>query len=204
MRAFAGNDVVDLGDPARAEHFPEDAEGFAARHLALREREAYDALEPKDKFGWFWTRFAAKEAAFKAFDQAGLPTPRGGGGYAVLEVSADARSVVHLPTGARATLAQFDETAERIHAVFFLEGEEGTQARLFHTIRALPAGADARDFVRDLLVALAARAFEAPLSWFSPTTVEGRPRLLDRGRLTPFSVSLSHSGRFAAASLLLA
>ena len=190
--AFAGNDVVDLAAPSlslRAEEGPAAADRWRTRHLTDRERNAG---------GPFWTLFAVKEAAWKAFAQAGIRGTHGG--FRDFEVHLGARRVEHRPSGLAAEIARLEGDGDRVHCVVVFQ--QTAAGRLTDAAVRVPAGLSPGDAAREALLDLAARAFGGPRERFAVAWKNGAPALLEAGRFRDASVSIAHSGRYAAASLL--
>jgi phosphopantetheinyl transferase (holo-ACP synthase) len=198
--AFTGNDVVDLEQARR--RGPLEPE-WIERHLTDAERFRIAAAPEEDLLLLFWTHFAAKEAASKAFAQAGLETPRGG--YRMIEVDLDRRRVTHLPSGAEGGLL-LDADSDRIHAIALVAGGEGwreERGQFFFEVGRLAQGRDASDYARELLAAgVAARRGSDPAA-LAVAARAGFPCLIEGGRWLDWSVSLSHAGRFVAWSCLV-
>lgn len=192
-RAYAGNDVLDLAPDLRAKRGSGAERDFRDRHLTGRERAGA---------GPFWSLFAAKEAAGKAFEQAGVVVPPGA--FRDLEVDLAALCVTHLPSGARARVVLLDRDSDKVHCVAVCGSGEGAAAPLSR-VCVVPSGEDPGDTAREALLDLAAGAAPGPggRARFAVGTRGGVPALLESGVWQNWSVSLSHSGRFAAASLLL-
>ena len=191
-RACAGNDVLDLSPALRAGRAPEAELDFRRRHLTDRERSAGAP---------FWSLFAAKESAAKALAQAGIEVPRAA--FRDLEADLDSRCVTHVPSGARALLALLEADARRVHCVAVF-GDAGGAAPL-SGIREVPPGGDPGEEAREALIDLLVTAAPGPggRARFAVGSRGGVPVVLESGSWRDWSVSLSHSGRFAASSLLL-
>jgi phosphopantetheinyl transferase (holo-ACP synthase) len=193
-----GNDVVDVADPAVRGAVGSDSvrqSARIARHLTDAEATRLRAHPARARRRLFWWLFAAKEAAHKAFAQAGHETPRGG--YRLLEVDLDGGRVVHLPTGLAATIARFEADRRRIHCVV-TAGDVPENALLLCGLRRVPSGRSPSEEARDALARGLANRFGGSPDRWAVGEKDGAPRLLEAGRWIDASISLSHSGRFAA------
>jgi hypothetical protein len=190
-RAYAGNDVLDLAPDLRANRASGAEREFRDRHLTARERAG---TAP------FWSLFAAKEAAGKAFAQAGVAVAPGA--FRDLEVDLAALCVTHVPSGARARVALLEADSDKVHCVAVCG--QGEAAAPLSLVCVVPSGVDPGDAAREALLDLAAAAAPGPggRTRFAVGTRGGVPAVLESGVWRDWSVSLSHSGRFAAASLL--
>jgi hypothetical protein len=192
---LAGNDVVDLGDPANASPHAR----FVERVFAESERAAIAGS--RDPSLLTWSFFAAKEAAFKVACKMG-PRP----------VFAHRRFVVDPSLGsvrfADLTLRlRIEREQDCLHALAWTEGECP-----FGIATAVDRGHDLGIAARRLVATSLARRLRcspamlaivrdpAPEAWDSL----GPPRLLRYGVPVPFDVSLSHDGRFVAFAACLA
>ncbi|HEY7369642.1 MAG TPA: 4'-phosphopantetheinyl transferase superfamily protein [Thermoanaerobaculia bacterium] len=199
MSCFVGNDVVDVADPAVRGAAGSERER-RDRHLTEVETAAFPKLPARAARYLFWSLFAAKEAAYKAFVQAGVDTPRGG--YRLLEVDLEDRRVLHRPSGRTASIARLESDRQRIHCVV-TAGDPPERALLLCGISRVPRGGDASEEVREALGrGLAAHLGGDPQRW-AVGERDGAPRLLESGRWIEASISLAHSGRFAAYSAYL-
>src|SRR5262249_14669775 len=97
---LVGNDVVDLA--AARERWDDSDARWIARHLTRAELESLDIAPAEDRMRLFWSFFAAKEAASKAFAQAGIETPRGG--FTCIEVDRNQARARDLASGKEAAL----------------------------------------------------------------------------------------------------
>jgi len=186
-----GNDVVDLTDPAIAQHHTR--ERFVSRVCGVEERArvvtAFD----------LWAHFAAKEAAYKALVKLGCSP---GFAHRDIRVSADLRAVRWRENELELSVA-FDEQC--VHAVTWsarsppvlarvarARGEEGAAARALLCellAEGIGGSADELKVVRDPV----AGAWDG----FGP------PRVERRGATIEADVSLSHDGRFVAAAAIV-
>jgi phosphopantetheinyl transferase (holo-ACP synthase) len=192
IRAVVGNDVVDLTDPAIADHH--QRERFVSRVCAPDERTrvvtAFD----------LWAHFAAKEAAYKALVKIGQAP---GFGHRDIRVAADLRAV-------RWREHEFDLSVtadgQHVHAVAWSPGRPTPLASVARTNG--PSSAAVRALLRELVAArtgFLASDLEivrdpAPGAWdgFGPPRVEHRG-----SSLTGADVSLSHDGPFVAAAAMV-
>jgi phosphopantetheinyl transferase (holo-ACP synthase) len=208
-RIFAGNDIVDLRGKRR-EHFSgkpsarETDRAWRERHLTSDEIASLSDLErTPDLYSAFWQLFAAKEAAYKALAQAGIETPSGA--YRALQVDLAKRRVTHAMTSHEVEIAHLSADREKVHcvAVFRQRDAGGSPEDLHWTAERLPAGIEPSEGARETLLRLAEGASgRGRPGRFAVASVQGIPRLLDRGEWRDWSVSLSHSGRYVASSLL--
>ncbi len=210
-RNCSGNDVVDLKDPLLTEDIDPSTgdadEEWLTRHLTPKERAHWDTQPPARRFAEFWKLFAAKEAAFKAFTQAGITTPNGA--FTHLEADLFRRKVRHLPTGAECDLAFTDDDADKIHCVCILRGgsigDDENPGDYLYKVEELPRGADRHAEVRERCLRFIAESSDdipspAVLAFTEETSM---PRVLRNGRPKDWGVSLSHSGRYAAYSFMI-
>jgi len=191
-----GNDVVDLDDPGAVG--ASRRERFVRR--ILRPAELRDVEASADPDVALWTRFAAKEAAYKAAVQLRGSTPATPAAY---EVAADLASV-RLSDARFQLLIEFSAAAATgrpglVHAIAWRGGDRprfgagacaGDPGAGAHSLLAASAGAclgcapSRLRIVRDPILG----------SWDG----YGPPRLQLDGRPLPAAVSLSHHGRFIA------
>jgi phosphopantetheinyl transferase (holo-ACP synthase) len=203
-----GNDVVDLKNPLLLEHFDEGGEPdpvWLERHLTVKERSYLagqtDRLKTVAKF------LAAKEAAHKAFVQSGIFTPSGG--FSMIEADLFLRRATHVPTGAQADVAFTDEDDDKVHCIAVLRGgyigDEPSSGDVLWGIDEAPAGANPSDYVRERCLRLIAESNDeiGTPDVLSFTDVEGIPKVVRRGRVQDWGVSLSHSGRYVAYSFMV-
>jgi hypothetical protein len=196
---FVGNDIVDRGSPlliARSAQGDAGRNEWLSRHLT---RAELSSAEARDRF---WEIFAAKEAASKAFAQAGVSVSPGA--FCDFEVDLAAGRVAHRPTDLEARIALLDTTADSIHAVVVYPGFSPGD-RLAARVEPLPDGASPSEAVREVLAGLLAReSGHAERSGrYAVASRDGRPRVLEAGQWREWSVSLAHAGRFVAACALL-
>jgi phosphopantetheinyl transferase (holo-ACP synthase) len=185
-----GNDVVDLTDPAIADHHLR--ERFVSRVCAPEERGRVAT-----RFD-LWALFASKEAAYKALVKLGQAP---GFGHRDLRVAPDLQAV-HWRDIALDLRITADE--HHVHAVAWSRGSEQPFARVARTDR--PSGAAARELACELVAAATGCSVSdleivrdpLPGGWdgFGP------PRVTHRGNaMARADVSLSHDGPFVAAAL---
>ena len=200
-RARIGDDVVDLGDPAIAQHHRRAR--FVARVCNDDERRRVAAAH--DPHRLLWSLFAAKEAAFKALEKRApliLAHRR-------FEVAADLVSVRHASLGATLAL-RVTGGPGHVHAVAWLGDARWTGA-----VRALAADEDPSAAARRLLRAAVAPHLGCAVG---ALRVERAPRLGGWTGAAPpvvwrdhdgawrdagLDVSLSHDGRFIAVAASL-
>jgi phosphopantetheinyl transferase (holo-ACP synthase) len=188
-RVVVGDDVVDLGDPAIAEHHRR--ERFVARVCAPDER-----ARAGTRMG-LWTLFAAKEAAYKALTKLGF---RPGFAHREIVVARDLGSVAW--RGSQ-LLLRVDCDDARAHAIAWNAPGEPPIARIEET------GGRLEDAARALLCSLVADALVLPRSELAVVRDPlagawdgfGPPRVERRGAPVDADVSLSHDGRFVSAAV---
>lgn len=192
---LVGDDVVDLDDPAIAEHHLRAR--FVERVCTESERAALaTAADPKRAL---WSLFAAKEAAYKVAIKLGLEP-----GFAhrrfVVE-GATVRYAEHVLS------LRVDDGEGWVHATVTTHGPAAVS-----TVELLQVGGDASAHARDALLraiadrlgrtvakrALAVVRDPRPGSWdgFGP------PRVTGDGEPLAVDVSLSHDGRFVGFALV--
>jgi len=182
LTSFVGNDVVDLRDPAIAEHH------LRARFIERvcdrsEQRSIAAAADPKRLL---WTLFAAKEAAYKVAVKLGLEP---GFAHRRFVVSPDLDRV---QLGERSFALRVDGTEDWVHAVVgdgaVLSGVEEGRTTRGPLLRALAMNLDLH------IERLRVERDPRPGSWdgFAP------PRVTDGGAPLDVDVSLSHDGRFVA------
>lgn len=209
-RNCSGNDVVDLKSRLSLEHFA-DAEGeneeWIRRHLTEKEF-AYWGSQPEDKrFSIFWKFFSAKEAASKALERSGISVPLGASRS--FEVHLFQNVVIHRPTGARIDVRFVDQDEDKIHCVAILRGgvigDETHPGDVLWNVEEVPRGADPHEFVRERCLSFIVDSSDdipSPAS-LAFSDEKGLPVVLKKGHPLDISVSLSHSGRFAAYSFMI-
>lgn len=187
-----GNDVVDLTDPAIADHHLR--ERFVSRVCAPEERDR--VTTPFD----LWALFAAKEAAYKALVKLGQAP---GFGHREIHVAPDLCAVKW-----RMYDLDLSVTADEqhVHAVAWSHGTERPLARVARTVR--PSGDAARELLCELVAAAAGCAVAdlevvrdpVPGAWdgFGPPRVERRG-----SSMAGADVSLSHDGPFIAVAAIV-
>lgn len=185
-----GNDVVDLEDPAIAEHHRR--ERFVARVCAPEERARVGSSLD------LWALFAAKEAAYKALVKLGHSP---GFRHREILVSGDQRSVSW--RGHALDLAVTSRDGY-VHALAWSPGPHRPHARVARALA--PEGEAARTLLREVVADVTHtdgadhEVVRAPLAggWdgFGP------PRIEFRGIPMDVDVSMSHDGRFVAAAAL--
>lgn len=210
-RCCAGNDVVDLKGPLLRENFSDDLfeadQEWLERHLTKRELAYLSEQGPSALFKTFWRFFCAKEACHKALGRAVIVVPNGA--FHEIEIDLFRRKAVHIPTGLQLDLRFTDDDAEKLHCVAVLRGgfigDEDTEGDVLWSVGEVPAGTSPGAFVRDLALDMIASANEeiGTASRLALTENSGLPGVLWRGQPQDWSLSLSHSGRFAAASFMI-
>jgi phosphopantetheinyl transferase (holo-ACP synthase) len=206
-----GNDVVDLRAPLLRENFSDDRTDadpeWLARHLTARELAYLAAQKPEDYFRTFWRFFCAKEASHKALARAGLIVPHG----AFHEIEADLfrRKTVHVSTGLQLDIRFTDDDQDKLHCVAVLRGgyigDDESAGDVVWDVAEVPAGAAPGAFARDrALDFIAASNDEIGSPGRLALSEEGGlPAVLWKGKPQDWSLSLSHSGRYAACSFMI-
>ncbi|MBI3298876.1 MAG: 1-acyl-sn-glycerol-3-phosphate acyltransferase [Elusimicrobia bacterium] len=207
----AGNDVVDLGAERHRENFDlESGEAdtdWLTRHLSAKELSYFSSQLKGSRFRTFWMYFAAKEAAHKAFTQAGIMTPHGA--FRMIEVDLFRRKALHRPTGAQADISFTDADDDKVHCLAVLRGgsvgDADQPGDVLWRVEEVPSGENPGDFARRrLLDFIAESADDIPsAALLAISEDDGLPRVLRRGKLQDWGVSLSHSGRYAAYSFMV-
>jgi 1-acyl-sn-glycerol-3-phosphate acyltransferase len=210
LKNCAGNDIVDLGLPLLKDHFSEDLSevdpDWAGRLLTPRELLYLESQPPDRRFSTFWRFHAAKEAASKALAQAGVRVLPGG--FATIEADLFQGRVRHLPTLLECRLRFTDDDAEKLHCVAVLRGGriggDDEPGDVLWKVAEVPQGSSGSEAARELCLGLIAESSDdISASSLSFTEVDDIPRAVRRGAPQDWGVSLSHSGRFAAASFMV-
>ncbi|MDE2490469.1 MAG: 4'-phosphopantetheinyl transferase superfamily protein [Elusimicrobia bacterium] len=207
----AGDDVVDLKSPLLRENFSDgldDADPeWLERHLTPKELSALRARPAEGFFAGFWRLFCAKEACHKALARAGLVVPHGA--FRDLQVDLFARKAVHVATGLQLDLRFTDDDADKLHCVAVLRGgfigDDETPGDVLWNVAEVPPGASPGAFAREMALDFVASCNDeigSPVK-LALSEENGLPAVLWRGRARDWSLSLSHSGRYAACSLLV-
>ena len=200
---IAGNDVVDLKDPANhpsSIHPRFDRRVFDARETRLLD----EALDENARHRLRWTLWAAKEAALKALRQSRPDLPFH---PAEMHVNLGPSGTGRVRSGEEALLAQLDVTEERIHAIVAdvpldLEGHDG-----FVVLRRRDADEDetvGSDTLRRrcavrLARRLGVREERVDISPPGGARPGGAPVARADGRDVDAVISFSHDGRWDAA-----
>ena len=210
-RNCGGNDVVDLEAPLLKENFSDDLADadpeWLGRHLTAKELSYLRQRKPEDFFRTFWSFFCAKEAAHKALARAGLVVPHAA--FREIEVDLFLRKAVHVSSGLSLDLRFTDEDAGRLHCVCVLRGgfigDEESQGDVLWKVAAVPAGVSPGAFARELALEFVAECDDeiGGASALALSEDGGLPTVLWRGKPRDWSLSLSHSGRFAACSFMI-
>lgn len=210
-RNCSGNDVVDLKGPLLRENFSDDLTEadpeWLERHLTKKELAYLAEQGPAGLFRGFWRFFCAKEAVHKALGRAVIVVPNGA--FHEIEVDLFRRKALHIPTGLQLDVRFTDDDEDKLHCVAVLRGgfigDEEAEGDVLWTVAQVPAGTSPGAFVRELaLDFIAASNDEIGSSWkLALTENYGLPAVLWKGAPQDWSLSLSHSGRFAAASFMI-
>lgn len=206
----AGNDVVDLKSPLLRENFTEDLADadprWLDRHLTERERAYLHQQGAAGCFRTFWRFFCAKEAAHKALARAEVVVPSAA--FREIEVDLFRRKAVHVPTNLQLDVRFTDDDEDKLHCVAVLRGgyigDDDDEGDAVWTVSEVPAAAASGAYVRDLALDLIASCNDeigSPAK-LALSEAGGLPVVLWRGAPQDWSLSLSHSGRFAACSFL--
>lgn len=209
-KACLGNDLVDLQAPLLRENFSADLTDadpeWLERHLTLKEAAVLRAAPPGEFFAAFWRHFCAKEAAHKALARAGVVVPHAA--FRQIECDLFRRKAVHLPTGLQLDLRFTDDDADKLHALALLRGgylgDPDDEGDALWTVLDVPTGAAPGAFIRDAALEFVASLNDeiGSAARLAVSEEDGLPVVLWRGKPQDWSLSLSHSGRFAAAALL--
>jgi 1-acyl-sn-glycerol-3-phosphate acyltransferase/phosphopantetheinyl transferase (holo-ACP synthase) len=210
-RNCGGNDVVDLQSALLRENFSEDLADadpeWLARHLTARERAYWSAAKPGDRFRVFWRFFCAKEACHKALARAGLVVPHGA--FQEIEVDLFRRKAVHISTGLQLDFRFTDDDGDKLHCVCVLRGgyigDDETAGDVVWDVAEVPPGASPGAFARERALDFIAGSNDEIGSSARLALSEsgGLPAVLWKGKPQDWSLSLSHSGRFAACSFMI-
>ena len=208
-RNCSGNDVIDLKSPTSLEHFSgaeEDAE-WISRHLTAKEKYYLESRPEEKRFAIFWKFFAAKEAAAKALARSKIFVPNGS--FLSFEADLFKNSVIHKPTGAKLDISFTDEDEDKIHCVAVLRGgilgDKDNPGDVLWSVDEIPPGQIPSEFVRDRALSFIAESSDdiSSPSAFALSDDGGLPIVLKRGLPLDISLSLSHSGRYAASSFMI-
>jgi 1-acyl-sn-glycerol-3-phosphate acyltransferase/phosphopantetheinyl transferase (holo-ACP synthase) len=210
LRNCSGNDVVDLKSPTILEHFSgageEDAE-WIARHLSAKERSYWESRPEETRFTIFWKFFAAKEAAAKALTRSKIFVPNGS--FLSFEADLFKNSVIHKPTGAKLDISFTDEDEDKIHCIAVLRGgilgDKDNPGDVLWSVDEIPPGQIPSEFIRDSALSFIAESSDdlSSPSAFALSDDGGLPIVLKKGLPLDISLSLSHSGRYAALSFMI-
>jgi phosphopantetheinyl transferase (holo-ACP synthase) len=207
----AGNDVVDLKSPLLRENFSEDLadadEEWLQRHLTPRELAVVREQKGADFFRAFWRHFCAKEAAHKALGRAGLVVANGA--FRDIEVDLFRRKAAHVTTGLLLDLRFTDDDEDKLHCLAVLRGgfigDAETEGDAVWDVSEVPAGQSAGAFARERALDFIASCNDEIGSAAKLALSEdgGLPAVLWRGKPQDWSLSLSHSGRYAACAFMV-
>ncbi|MBI3287966.1 MAG: 4'-phosphopantetheinyl transferase superfamily protein [Elusimicrobia bacterium] len=210
-RNCGGNDVVDMKGPLLRENFSEDLSEadpeWLERHLTKRELSYIAEQGAANLFRTFWRFFCAKEACHKALGRAVIVVPNGA--FHEIEIDLFRRKAIHLPTGLQLDIRFTDDDEDKLHCVAVLRGgyigDEQSEGDVLWTVAQVPPGSGPGAFVRDMALDFIASTNDEIGSSARLALSEqgGLPSVLWRGAPQDWSLSLSHSGRFAAASFMI-
>lgn len=205
-----GNDIVDLKSPLLRENFSDDLTDadpeWLERHLAPKELAYLRARPAADFFPTFWRYFCAKEAVHKALARADIVVPHGA--FREIECDLFRRKAVHQPTGLQLDLRFTDDDADKLHALAVLRGgyigEEGEEGDCLWQVAEVPAGTAPGAFARELALDFIASCNDeiGTSARLALSEKDGLPAVLWKGVPQDWSLSLSHSGRFAACAFM--
>ncbi len=210
IKNCSGNDLIDLKAPVALEHFEEENEEnteWILRHLTDKEASYWKNQPPEKRFSVFWKIFAAKEAASKALERSGIFIPFGA--FRSFETDLFTNHITHRPTGIRLSLAFTDEDQDKIHCIAVLRGgvmgDEHIPGDILWSIEQLPPNTNPSEFVRERALNFIAESSDDILSPASLalSVHNGLPVIYRSGRSLDISLSLSHSGRYAALSFMI-
>ncbi|MEK7389823.1 MAG: 4'-phosphopantetheinyl transferase superfamily protein [Elusimicrobiota bacterium] len=211
-RNCGGNDVIDLASPLLRENFSEDLtqadEDWLARHLTHRELEYLSEQGPDNLFRVFWRFFCAKEACHKALGRAIIVVANGA--FREIEVDLFKRKAIHLPTGLQLDIRFTDDDPDALHCLAVLRGgfigDDETEADILWKVARVPPGVAPGAFVRELALDFIASSNDeiGSSARLALTEAGGLPAVIWRSIPQDWSVSLSHSGRYAACSFMIA
>jgi phosphopantetheinyl transferase (holo-ACP synthase) len=180
-----GNDIVDLA--ATQGHNPR----FIDRILNPEEKKRRPAWALDEPL--LWLHWACKEAAYKAIRQAReIPFH-----HREFIVSADLKSLRYHEEILKLSTSQ---EAEVIFALATDADPDRCHSRIAAFEREAPPTAQS-ERARALLLDLATEHLALPRSELAIITEHRIPKILHAGRILPHAVSLTHHGRYVAASL---
>ncbi|UPT75793.1 MAG: 4'-phosphopantetheinyl transferase superfamily protein [Elusimicrobiota bacterium] len=210
-RNCGGNDVVDLKGPLLRENFSDDLteadQEWLERHLTKKELSYLAEQGPAKLFRTFWKFFCAKEACHKALGRAVITVPNGA--FHEIEIDLFRNKAVHIPTGLQLDTRFTDDDEDKLHCVAVLRGgfigDADTEGDVLWTVAEVPAGTSPGGFVRELALDFIAGVNDeiGSSAKLALTDQAGLPGVLWKGKPQDWSLSLSHSGRFAAASFMI-
>ncbi len=204
-RHCSGNDIVDLSRADGGVEEEPDPEAVE-RVLTPREAATLAAQAPEERRRCYWRFMAAKEACSKALGQAGLRLPDAG--FALIEADLFRRRALYLPSGLEVSFRFTDDDDDKIHCIAVLRGgsvgDADESGDVSWRVEALPEGADPSDAAREGCLRLIQESSDdipspAVLAF---TEIGGVPKVLWRGAVQDWGVSLSHSGRWVAYSFM--
>jgi phosphopantetheinyl transferase (holo-ACP synthase) len=206
----AGNDVVDLRYPLLKENFSDDLTEadpeWVDRHLTAREQAYAASLGPAALFKTFWRYFCAKEACHKALARAEVVVPNAA--FREIEVDLFRRKAVHVPTGLQLDLRFTDDDEEKLHCVAVLRGgfigDDDSEGDAVWHVAEIPPGEPHGAWTREMALDFIASCNDeiGSSARLALSEAGGLPVVLWKGKPQDWSLSLSHSGRFAACSFM--
>ena len=210
-RNCAGNDVVDLKGSLLRENFSDDLseadQEWLERHLTKRELAHLSEQGPGELFRAFWRFFCAKEACHKALGRAIIVVPNGA--FHEIEIDLFRRKATHLTTGLQLDIRFTDDDSDKLHCVAVLRGgyigDDESEGDALWNVAEVPAGVSPGAFAREMALDFIASTNDeiGSSSRLALSEQGGLPTALWRGKPQDWSLSLSHSGRYAACSLMI-
>ena len=210
-RNCAGNDVVDLKGVLLRENFSDDLSEadpeWLERHLTKRELASLAEQGPDGLFRGFWRFFCAKEACHKALGRAIIVVPNGA--FHEIEIDLFRRKATHLTTGLQLDIRFTDDDADKLHCVAVLRGgyigDDESEGDALWNVAEVPTGTSPGAFAREMALDFIASTNDeiGSSSRLALSEQGGLPAVLWRGQPQDWSLSLSHSGRYAACSLMI-
>jgi 1-acyl-sn-glycerol-3-phosphate acyltransferase/phosphopantetheinyl transferase (holo-ACP synthase) len=207
----AGNDIIDLKSPLLRENFSEDLcdadPNWLEKHLNAKELQQLSTKTGNQFYREFWRYFSAKEAAHKALARAGLVVSTGA--FHEIEIDLFRGKAVHIATALQLDIRFTDDDEDKIHCVCVLRGgyigNDEVSGDIVWDVSTVPPGSSPGAFIRDHALEVIAGCNDEIGSSAKLALSErgGLPSVLWKGKPQDWSLSLSHSGRFAACSFMV-